>query len=117
MRRIDQRARGTAGYRAFLLHRLSGLGLALFLPLHFLALAQSLRGEAALQSFLNWTDHPLFKMAEWGLVCLLAAHLLGGLRLLLIELGPWRGLRPDLLKLTVVVTGLIGAGLALIMLN
>jgi fumarate reductase subunit D len=117
MRRNDSRARGNAGYRAFLLHRLSGLGLALFLPLHFLALAQSLRGEAALQSFLKWTDSPLFKFAEWGLVCLLAAHLLGGMRLLLIEFGPWRGLRPGLISMTLLVTGLIGVGLAIIMLN
>jgi fumarate reductase subunit D len=115
MRRNDARARGTTGYRAFLLHRLSGLGLALFLPVHFLALAQSLRGEAALQTFLKWTDHPLFKLAEWGLV--LAAHLLGGMRLLLIELGPWRGLRPGMIRVMFVVTGLIGAGLAMIMLS
>jgi fumarate reductase subunit D len=117
MRRNDARARSTPGYRAFLLHRLSGLGLALFLPFHFLALAQSLRGEAALQSFLHWTDHPLFKIAEWGLVCLLAAHLLGGLRLLLIEFGPWRGLRLSMINKVLVATGLIGLGLAVIMLT
>jgi fumarate reductase subunit D len=117
MRRNDSRARGTPGYRGFLLHRISGLGLALFLPFHFLALAQSLRGEAALQTFLHWTDHPLFKIAEWGLVCLLAAHLLGGLRLLLIEFAPWRGLRLSMLAMTLGLTAVIGIGLALVMLS
>jgi len=33
------------GYVAALLHRLSGLALAVFLPLHFLALATALRGR------------------------------------------------------------------------
>jgi fumarate reductase subunit D len=117
MRRNDARARGTPGYRGFFLHRFSGLGLALFLPFHFLALAQSLRGEAALQTFLHWTDHPLFKIAEWGLVCLLAAHLLGGIRLLLIEFGSWRGLRLGMVTMALVLTGLIGAGLAFVMLS
>jgi fumarate reductase subunit D len=116
MRRNDARARGAPGYRAFLVHRLSGLGLAVFLPLHFLALAQSLRGEAALQSFLQWTNNPLFKLAEWGLVCLLAAHLIGGMRLLLIELGRWRGMRLGWVKMMWVVTGLVGAAFALILL-
>ncbi len=81
------------GYWAFVVHRLSGVGLALFIPVHFWALSKSLQGEASLTSFLRWTDTALFKFAEWGLVCLLAAHLVGGLRLLLIEFAPWRGVR------------------------
>src|SRR6266704_956210 len=39
------RNRGHAAYWAFLVHRISGLALALFLPLHFTALAQALQGE------------------------------------------------------------------------
>ena len=36
---------------------------------------------------------PFVKAAEWGLVVLLAAHLSLGIRLIVLELGPWRGLR------------------------
>lgn len=93
MRRIDRRARAHPAYWAFLVHRLSGLGLALFLPLHFLALGQALQGSAALDGFLHWADRPLFKFAEWGLVVLLALHLMGGVRLLLIEFGSGSHLR------------------------
>ena len=64
-----------------------GLALALFLPLHFWALGQAIHGEAALDGFLRFTDQPLFKFAEWGLVVLLALHMTGGVRLLLIEFG------------------------------
>ena len=91
----DFRARAHPSWWAFLVHRLSGLALALFLPVHFWALGQALQGEAALEGFLRLTDQPLFKFGEWGLVLLLALHAAGGVRLLLIEFGPWSGLRKN----------------------
>ena len=99
MRRNDARARSHPSWWAHRVHRLSGLALGLFLPLHFWALAQALQGEAGLDGFLRWTDRPLFKLAEWGLVLLLALHLAGGVRLLLIEFGPWSGLRKNAVAL------------------
>lgn len=93
--RNDQRARSHPAYWAFLMHRLSGLALALFLPLHFWALGQALHGAAALDGFLKLADQPLFKLAEWGLVVLLALHMMGGVRLLLIEFGSANGLRKN----------------------
>ena len=84
------RARNHPAYWAFVVHRVSGVLLALFLPLHFWALAQALHGEARLDTFLRWTEHPLVKVAELGLVLLLAAHMAGGVRLLMIEFLSWR---------------------------
>ncbi|MEP7205957.1 MAG: succinate dehydrogenase [Casimicrobiaceae bacterium] len=84
------RAHGHAGWWAFALHRVSGVLLTLFLPLHFLALGTALGGEASLDNFLRWTEAPLLRFSETVLVFLLAAHLAGGLRLLLVE---WRGWR------------------------
>ena len=75
---------------AALVHRLSGLALAIFLPLHFLTLGLALHGERELDGFLRWSDQPLVKLAESGLVFLLLVHMLGGLRLLVIENLPWR---------------------------
>ena len=74
-------------------HRLSGIALALFLPLHFWALGQALHGEEKLESFLRWSDQPLVKFAETALVLLLAAHMTGGLRLLALEFLAFTG--PD----------------------
>jgi fumarate reductase subunit D len=82
--------RGSAQWLAFLLHRLSGLALALFLPPHFLALGLALEGEARLDGFLKWTANPAVKLAETALVFLLAVHMLGGIRVLVIENLPWR---------------------------
>src|SRR5437868_7665528 len=82
--------RANALWLAALVHRLSGLALAIFLPLHFLTLGLAIEGEARLESFLHWSDQPLVKLAESGLVFLLLVHMLGGLRLLVIENLPWR---------------------------
>ena len=84
------RRRSHPAYVAFVGHRASGIMLALFLPMHFWALGQAIEGEARFESILRWTDNPLTKFAEFGLVVLLAAHLGGGLRLLLLEFSGWR---------------------------
>ena len=84
-------------YFAFLGHRLSGLGLAIFLPFHFLVLGLALEQGNSLDDFLKWSDQPLVKIAEWGLVGLLAIHLAFGLRLLVLEYLPWAGQRKNLI--------------------
>jgi fumarate reductase subunit D len=94
------RARSHPNYLAFAVHRISGLLLALFLPVHFWALGQAIAGEAALGSFLRWTEYPLLKFAETMLVVLLAAHLAGGIRLLTIELAGWRNWQRGAVALT-----------------
>ena len=73
---------------AYILHRVSGLLLALFLPAHFYVLSLALN-QAALDAVLKWTENPWVKIAEFGLVFLLAAHFFGGLRLLALEWLPW----------------------------
>ena len=74
---------------AALLHRLSGLGLAIFLPVHFLTLGLALDGEARLDGFLRWSDAPAVKIGEAVLMFLLAVHALGGVRLLAVENLEW----------------------------
>jgi fumarate reductase subunit D len=91
------RARNHPAYWAFLVHRASGVLLALFLPLHFWALGLALQGEAALETFLRWSDQPLVKLSETALVLLLAAHMAGGLRLLALEFLAWRDWHKGLL--------------------
>jgi len=73
------------GFLAALLHRLSGIALAIFLPLHFLALATALDGAAAFDSFLTATHTPFVKLTEGALVVALATHMSLGLRVLAIE--------------------------------
>lgn len=102
--------RNHAAWWAFLVHRISGIALALFLPAHFLVLGMALNGEAALDDFLKWTDQPLVVAGEWLLVMLLSAHFAGGLRLLAIELLPWRDWQKTLAALAAAFA--LAAGLA-----
>ena len=105
--------RNHPAYWAFLVHRVSGIALALFLPAHFFALASVLRGEEALDGFLRWSDQPLVKAAEWILVTLLAAHLAGGLRLLALEFLPWRDWQKSLAALAAAFALIVGLVFAL----
>jgi fumarate reductase subunit D len=74
---------------AFILHRVSGVSLALFLPAHFHVLGLALNDTAGLDGVLNWTNQPLVIFSEFGLVFLLSVHIFGGLRLLALEFLPW----------------------------
>lgn len=83
------RGRAHLGYVAFLVHRLSGIALALFLPLHFLVLGSALTGADGLNDFLAWAANPWVKLSEWLLVSALAVHMAGGIRVLALEFLPW----------------------------
>jgi fumarate reductase subunit D len=92
-------------YWAFMVHRVSGIALAAFLPLHFWTLA------SALQDSLAWTQQPLVKLGEWLVVVALAAHLGGGLRVLALEFLPWRDWQKSLAAAAAALA--LGVGLAL----
>lgn len=109
----DARARNHPAYWAFTVHRVSGVVLTLFLPLHFWALGQALQGAARLDTFLRWTDQPLVKIAETALVLLLAAHLAGGVRLLMLEFLAWRDWQKSLLAAAAGAS--LAAGLAFLL--
>lgn len=98
------------GFAAAILHRLSGLALALFLPFHFLALGLALDGEAVFDRFLAWTANPLLKASEILLVSALALHLGLGLRVLALEFLPWRGARKPVAAASVFMACGVGAG-------
>ena len=106
----DFRARNYPAYWAFVVHRASGLLLAVFMPFHFWALGRALEGAAALDGFLHWTEQPLVKLGEIGLVLLLAAHMAGGVRLLMLEFLAWRDWQKSLLAIAAGVS--LAAGLA-----
>ena len=105
-----KRARSHIAYWAFLVHRLSGVALALFLPAHFYFLGSALDGAARMDELLHWTDQPLVVAGEWVLIMLLAAHLGGGLRIMALEFLPWRNWQKTLAALAAALA--LAAGLA-----
>ena len=90
-----------------MVHRVSGIALAAFLPLHFWTLGRAL----ALEDFVTWTEHPMLKAGEWVIVVALAAHLGGGLRVLALEFLPWRDWQKSLAAAAAALA--LGVGLAL----
>ena len=102
-----------SGYWVFVVHRLSGIALAAFLPLHFWALGNALEGQASLDGVLAWTEQPLVKLGEWAIVIALAAHLGGGLRILALEFLPWRDWQKGLAAAAAALAAAVGLALAL----
>ena len=102
--------RGQPLWIAFLLHRISGLGLAIFLPFHFYLLGLALEQSEAMDGLLRWSDYPLVKFAEFGLVFLLAIHMFGGLRLLAVEFLPWSDRQKNLAAMAVAVSFFVALG-------
>jgi fumarate reductase subunit D len=98
-----------SSYWAAIVHRISGIALALFLPLHFWALSTALE----LDAFLAWTRQPLVKLAEWAIVVALAAHLAAGLRVLALEFLPWHDRQKALAATAAAVTVAVGLALGL----
>jgi fumarate reductase subunit D len=92
---------------AFILHRLSGAALALFLPVHFYMLSMAITDPKALDGFLQFTDLLIVKCAEFGLVFLLAVHIFGGLRLMALEFLPWNPRQKTLAATSVALAFLI----------
>jgi fumarate reductase subunit D len=99
-------------WNAALVHRLSGLGLAIFLPLHFLVLGLAISDAGKLDELLQLTQMPAVKIAEAGLIFLLVVHFLGGLRLLAVENGPWFGGQTRM----ALGAGIVAAGIAFLFL-
>jgi fumarate reductase subunit D len=81
---ITRASRAHPGFVAALIHRVSGLALAIFLPLHFYALGLALESET-FTGFIAWSNQPLVKISEGLMVSALAVHFAGGLRLLSVE--------------------------------
>jgi succinate dehydrogenase / fumarate reductase cytochrome b subunit len=80
--------RGGAGEWAWLLHRISGLGILLFLILHILDIFLAAFGPDVFNKLLfvyhSWVFRPFIVMLVFGVVY----HALNGLRLVLIDFWP-----------------------------
>lgn len=100
-------ARAHSLWLAYILHRLSGVALAVFLPFHFWVLALAMTDPARLDGFLSITESGMVKLAEFGLVFLLSVHMFGGLRLMAMEWLPWTGSQKTIAAAATAVSFLI----------
>ena len=80
--------RGGPGMAAWALHRLAGVGVALFLALHIFDIFLVGFGPDVFDELLFLYREPLFRTAEIFLLFGLLYHALNGLRMILLELFP-----------------------------
>ena len=85
--RVIKRYRIHAGTFAWILHRLSGLGLIFYLLLHIWVISHLSGGEKSFDAVMHVFGNPLFKLLEVGLVGVILYHLFNGLRITLIDMG------------------------------
>lgn len=85
----------TIGMWAWILHRLTGLGLVLYIFIHIILMGSSLlRGEKALDSMLTYfMGNPFFHVLEILILGAVLYHGFNGIRILLFDLGVGIGVR------------------------
>lgn len=79
------RYRVKTGFAAWLLMRISGVGLTLYLALHVWVLSHLSRGPGAFDALIRGLESPLLLPLEAGLAAAIIFHALNGLRLLLVD--------------------------------
>ncbi len=80
--------RGGVGHWAWLLHRVSGVGIALFLTLHILDIFLVSFGPEVFEKLLFIYHSPIFKPLLVALVFGVTYHAFNGLRLILVDFWP-----------------------------
>ncbi len=73
------------GTWSWLLHRVTGAILVLYLFMHLFALSSSIAGESTFNAWLSNLQTPLTHILEIGLVAVVAFHLLNGLRITIAD--------------------------------
>ena len=80
--------RGGAGQWAWILHRLSGVGVLLFLLIHILDTGLVLFGPEVYDPVVKLYTHPVFRVGEVGLAAAVLYHALNGIRISLLDFYP-----------------------------
>ncbi len=85
--RLIMAYRRFSGSWAYILHRLTGIGLVVYLFVHIWALSSLTKGRAAFAEEMVTFTSPPFKVAEWLLGALVMFHAFNGIRIALVDLA------------------------------
>lgn len=80
--------RGGAGHWAWILHRVTGVAVLLFLLLHILDTALIVFGPRLYNAVVVLYRHPAFRVGEVGLGAAVLYHALNGIRITLVDFYP-----------------------------
>ncbi len=87
---VVKRYRLHTGTWAWVLHRISGVVLALYLPLHIWVVYHVSKGREEFNEMMAAVSGPAFKVFEIGLLAAILFHAFNGLRIIGIDLD-WLG--------------------------
>ncbi len=73
------------GNFAWLLHRLTGVALTVYLLPHFISIASARRGPEVFNAILATYTAPIYKIAEFILIMAVAFHTFNGLRVIAVD--------------------------------
>ncbi len=74
-----------SGSWAWILHRVTGLGLTAYIYVHIYALTSLTQGPAAFDNEMKLFETPVFKVLEWLLFSLVLYHAFNGVRIVLVD--------------------------------
>jgi len=79
------------GFIAWVLMRIAGVGIVIYLPIHVWGLQKLLSGPETFNQYVQLYNHPLFKLGEMALLAGIIFHALNGIRVMLVDFGTgWR---------------------------
>src|SRR5205085_1727950 len=76
-----------SGSIAYILHRIAGIGLTVYLFVHIWALSSLTKGRAAFMDEMKTFTTLPFKILEWALGLLVMFHAFNGIRIAVVDLG------------------------------
>ena len=82
------RYKGALGQWSWVLHRITGLGVVLFLTLHVIDTSWAVFYPQLYVEAIATYQTPLFTIGEFGLVACVVYHALNGLRIVIIDYKP-----------------------------
>ncbi len=94
------------GEWAWMLHRVSGVALTVYLFVHIWALRGLTTGRSAFEAEMDLFTTPIFKFLEWGLFAFVIFHSLNGLRVAIVDLASKNASRQKALLRIVYTVGI-----------
>ncbi len=115
--RIALAYRRHSGSYAYILHRISGIGLTVYLFIHILALSSLTKGKAEFMAEMKTFTTLPFKVMEWGLGLLVMFHAFNGIRIAVVDLGNGARYQKKLLAFVYVVGVAVVLGMFVLIFN
>jgi succinate dehydrogenase / fumarate reductase, cytochrome b subunit len=75
------------GTIAWILHKITGVFLVVYLLIHIFVVGQGVRGEEAFDEAISFVQKPIFVFLDAGLAGVVAYHAFNGLRIVAFDLG------------------------------